>query len=337
LPSSKVKVSYASWTCQPDDVPEMTSGAAKGTASAFSGDVGMNGTAEARFTITPDRRAPTWRAEASASFASVALPWDVRTILASEPYEETLHLASMHATSTVEVTPIATAILWGTSPRDRQRGLSIRAGDWDSAPGLRVSPDVVRDFAGNAAATSAPTGFGGVVVKLLESSVLEPNEGLATTWGATKVTKDADGKAVYAIGPFTHSYCSRRSAGGLAARLVGSGAASVLVRAVATPKGLGGGGLPVSQVVYVQTATIGAPPRTDGSAVKWPTTAGAGGVFDTGWTTVTLATPGSGAETGVAVSAGGTGPGGDDGSCGLAPPGFETMVYVQRISVVGGK
>lgn len=306
---------------------------ATGQASAFAGDVGTTGTATATIALAADTVAPTWHANAAASFANQALPWDARTVEASEPYEgqaafETLFPGA--ARVDFDVTPFATAVAWGSPATTRERGVTVMARRWDAVAPLRARGAPVVDVAGNLAVVG-DLSSGGIGVDLLAASSLPAGAAGGSPWGDAKTLSDCgDGKPCLVIGPFRQSYCGGGSAGGVAARLRGAGHASFRVRL--TARSSYGGGPSGQAVAHVLATNPGAKPATD--TLAFPTSASPDGTYDTGWKTISVATPNAAAsETGIAVSAGGVGSAPVVADCGPAPSPAEVTVYLGEVSV----
>ncbi len=306
---------------------------ATGQASAFSGDVGTQGTATATITLGADVVAPTWRASAEASFANRGLPWDARIVEASEPYEGTADFAALFPGATradFDVTALTTEAAWGSPAATRERGVRLLAKRWDATSPLYVQGAPVRDLAGNVAATSLLP-YDTIGLQLSAGSTLPSGSLSAIPWGDAKVQPGCgEGGPCLVVGPFRQSYCGGGSAGGIAARLRGAGHASFRVRVTATSTF--GGGPSGQAVLHVLATNPGAVPVTD--ALTFPTTASADGTYDTGWKTITLTTPSAtAAETGIAVSAGGLGSAPVIADCGPAPSPADLTVYIGEVAV----
>ena len=206
----------------------------------------------------------------------------------------------------------------------------------------------VRDFSDNASDQEAvaPSFEGAKVVKRSGMTWRADDGGIpAFLWGkATSTTVGCrDGKSCVQIGPFTHSYCTSGSKGGLATRLLGNGTSEVAFRVVAKPSpGSPAAGRPFfTDIVKMRVATPLGGSADASSTLTWPTTAGSDGSYDTGWTTMSLSLGKLDAETGIAISGGGLGPDGG-GGCGLigGPPrpiDFDITIYVEQITLFGRK
>jgi hypothetical protein len=329
-------------TLGPDGRP--TGGVLKGTSEAFSGDVAFNADTEATVTFVEDTTKPKWKTSSAATFAWTALPWDQRTFEASEPYEVAISPEAWFG-STVDVWqhPIQTYAHGVT----KERGIRFELKDWNMT-GLTGYWNEVRDFAGNASdkEIAAPSFPGAKVDKRATMTWRADDGGVpAYLWGSAATTTEGcrDGKSCVKIGPFTHSYCTSGSKGGLATRLPGNGTSEAAIRVVAKPAaGSPSTGAPFfTDVVKLRVAipTGGTVDAT--SALKWPTTAGSDGSYDTGWTTVSASLGKLDAETGIAISGGGLGPDGGTG-CGFIggpprPMDYDVTVYVEQVTLYGVK
>jgi hypothetical protein len=306
---------------------------ATGQASAFSGDVGTQGTATATIALVADVVAPTWRASAAASFAHQALPWDARVVEASEPYEGQVDFATIYSGATradFDVTPLTTTVAWGSPAVTRERGVTVVAKRWDAVGGLHAWGAPVADVAGNVAPRT-PLSSPGIGVDLLGGSVLSAGAPGGLQWGEVKGLSDCgDGKPCLVVGPFRQSYCGGGSAGGVAARLRGAGHVSFRVRV--TAKSVYGGSPSGQAALHVLATNPGAEPASDTLAM--PSAPSADGTYDTGWKTITVTTPdASASETGVAIGGGGLGSAPLVADCGPAPSPAEVTVYIGEVVV----
>jgi hypothetical protein len=329
----QVDETYAHFEIAFDEAGVPRSLTATGQASAFAGDVGTSGTATATITLAADAVAPTWRASAAASFANRALPWDARTVEASEPYEGQADFATLFpgaARADFDVTPFATAAAWGAPATTRERGVTLVAKRWDAVAALRARGAPVVDVAGNVA-LAAELPFDGIGVDSMAASSLPAGAAGGRPWGDVKGQSDCgDGKPCLVVGPFQQSYCGGGSAGGVAARLRGAGHATFRVRI--TAKSDFGGGPAGQNVLHVLATNPGSKPATD--TLAFPTTASADGTYDTGWKTITVTTPNATAsETGVAVGAGGVGSAPVSANCGPAPSPAAVTVYIGEVAI----
>lgn len=328
---TNVSESWDTFTFDLDARGAPIGGTATGRASAFSGDVGWMGKVTAKFTLSPDTKAPTFRVRTIRTFAPVSLPWEQRELLADEPFLETLP-----PTIGIDVKKVVTGFSWGDPARTYERGFTFRLDDWNDIGGIALETPVVRDAAGNASTKGTlplETGMDLMGVGFARRSEIDASSKKLEElrrWGTVSVA-DCDGTACWAIGPFPTSYCGTGSQGGFATILDGAGGAQFEVRA--TAKARFSGSVPgIRDVVHLEVASPGRPPVSDAS-VKLPEKADSAGVYDTGWRTVTLSAPLSTAKyTGFAVSGGGVGAGAGD--CGPAPPPMDVVVYVRRLAVL---
>jgi hypothetical protein len=314
------------------------SGSVSGRASRFSGDYGYDGKVSAKLTFAMDVVAPEVRATANRSFASVPLPWDVRTVEISEPVEESDVAARLLGDLRKRGT--ASEVIESAFSPAKKRGVSFRYTDWNAASGDVLLPDVMHDLAGNALAKSKLSFEGALDVPLASDPSFRFGKPVAT-WGAAKVVTSGckSSGSCLEIGPFKWNYCARGSAGGAAIRLPGSGRVTAEVRGVAKPSPSGPGypgGVPMG-AVQLGAAVAGADMKVaDASTVHWPTVAGPDGSYDTGWSVLQVNSD-SGSEIGVAVSGGTMGI--YSSSCGFvgggppAPIDVDVTIYVDSIAL----
>jgi len=327
--------SWESLTVVFDTTGRPIEGTITGRTFLEQGDVAWSGTISAKVTFGPDVSAPSFRTSSSPTFASVPLPWDEHLIEASEPYGKGTELTAFvgEAAKGMKATPLTQSTWLGDAPR----GFRLRLTDWDLKMPIRVGAPPVSDPAGNVTVSAAAMQLQGAYVAQRAVPYLRFDDyaGAAMMWGDAKPsTSCGAGKSCIAIGPFKHSYCSGGSKGGVATRLPsGLGIVNASVRAVAKRIATYGGGVIPPGAIRLSAARPGEKAVVGEDTLKWPTTTGT--EVDTGWTTLSLKAPG-GAETGVAVSAGGVG----STTSGCAyyggppmPEEWEITVYVEAITL----
>ena len=317
----------------------------KGKSNAFSGDVGYTADTVATMTFAEDATKPKWKTTSPAAFAWVSLPWDEHTFEASEPYETAVSPEAWFG-STIDV--IQHPIQSSAHGLTKERGLRFSLRNWDLSGSLLGNWNEVRDFADNASdAEAVAPKFDGAKVDKRDGTTWRADDGgiAPFVWGKSTVTTVGcrDGKSCLQIGPFPYSYCAYGSKGGLATRLRGNGTTEVAFRVVATPSPtFPGSGAPFfTDVVKMRVAVPSGDTADVSSALKWPTTIGSDGKYDTGWNTMSVSLGKLDAETGVAITGGGLGPDAGDSCGGLGGPprpiDFDVTIYVEEIDVYGKK
>jgi hypothetical protein len=308
---------------------------ATGNADEMQGDWGYGGAATATFALRPDDVAPTWRTHPVPSFASSALPWDALVVEASEPYEGTAAFAALFPGATpsdFDATRLVTVDAWGEPASPRERGVQLVAKRWDARASLVVRGAPIADFAGNpASATALPVE--GIALAPPVAPTLAAGGSGGTTWGDAKPASDCgEGKPCVVVGPFFLTPCGA-SAGGVAARLSGSGRARFRVRI--TQKLTSAATAGTVTALHLLATNPGTTPVTRPSPLVVHATDATNTRFDSDWTTVDVVAPDPTAhETGVAVGAGGLGDGPSNDWCGRYPgPSNEITVYVGAVSV----
>ena len=319
-----VSDSYDTFTLQVSSDGTPYAGTLSGRTMATSGDVAWDGKVTATVAFEQDGVGPTWRWSGETSFASVTLPWDLRTIEASEPYEETLTIDRLVASTFSDGTIDAKAIDAQAHGTTLQRGMRFSLLDWNLSDTLSANEALVHDFAKNETMRTKPLAkIPGVAVALRPTPSWAPDDGgpRETTWGSANVV-EADCTSCPAemvLGPVHAGGCAPGSEAGVAVRLPASGPYYVRLRLHVTPPPYPMDSPPgVSGFVHVQLVNPGKKPiDVDLSAIKWPATPAADGSYDSGFVDV-LANPGGEfPETGIAVSGGGLG---TFNPCGLGGP-----------------
>ncbi|MBI2389932.1 MAG: hypothetical protein HYV09_10100 [Deltaproteobacteria bacterium] len=324
-----------------DAVGRPVSGRIIGQTQLIQGDVAWSGDIEATVTFAPDTTRPEWRGSSAATFASVPLPWDVRTVETSEPYVSGVDVASLFgdAAKGLQPMPIEQKSWIGRA----ERGMRVRLVDWELPTPLTAKAQRVRDEAGNFANVSAPIVLEGARVAKRAERYLRFDDyaGAAFLWGAAKVgtTGCRPGKRCVAIGPFKASYCAPGSQGGVATRLPGGGPATVQLRGVARRISTWGGSTkPSVNVVHLAGAAPGIDAKVVSSTLTWPATPGSDGTLDSGWTTLSVSTPISEKVTESAFAVSGGGIGRAASGCGYyggppMPEEWEITLYVEEIAL----
>lgn len=307
-------------------------GVLTGRTMLEQGDVAWDGRMEATVTFAPDTTRPAWRATSAASFATSPLPWDEHVVETSEPYVTMLDFA--------KIGPVPPA-LWNATSLTQPgydvpsfRGWKVRSTYWEQPMPIPLKGWPVADAAGNVAGDGALK-LDSLLVPRRSAGYLrfDATDAAPLFWGEAKVATSGcrPGKTCAAIGPFTQSWCTTGSKGGIATRLpTGGGPVHATVRAVAKRTSTyPGSGTPPNPLA-MQTAAPGEVPVLATETLKW--TMGTDGTADTGWTTITAKTS-MAKETGIAISGGGTGKGGE--SCYGAypyPEEWSVTVYVEEIA-----
>lgn len=307
-------------------------GTMEGELSVSEGDVIWMGALTAKVTFAPDETAPTFRASSSAGFASVALPWDDRTIEASEPYANTLNLPAFLGKDAGKWR--ATPLTQKTWVGDTTRGYLLRLLDWDAPLPLSVATPAASDLEGNVAANAGSMKLEGrsVARRAVPYLRFDDYAGAATSWGAAKPsTSCRSGTSCIEIGPFRASYCNTGSKGGIATRLPGgTGIVNATVRMTGKRIASYGGGSVPPGMIKLAVARPGEVPVVAPDSDLHPTITDGG--LDTGWVKISAVAPG-GSETGIALGVGGTGVA--SGCYGYPmPEEWELTVYVDAIEMM---
>jgi hypothetical protein len=252
----------------------------------YGADIASSCDLSASIALANDVTPPKLTARSPDLFASAVLPWEPRTLEASEPYEGTMDTSALFGASAPR--PTFTPLTTHAFAPAKERGVVMFLGDWDRAPSLTVTTPVVVDPSGNA---SAPTTvqFGGATVAARASASLAwPLVGAAPfTWGGAASTDGCEtGETCFRIHAERFP-CDSGSIGGLATRLSPGRTLHVRLRAMGTRS-------------LIQMAVPGrAPQFLDAPSVQ----KGA----DSGWIDVRAPIPDGAPEVGIAISAGGTG------------------------------
>jgi hypothetical protein len=310
-----VSDSYDTFSVQISSDGTPYAGTLSGRTMATSGDVAWDGTVTATVAFDRDTIGPSWRWSGATPFATVTLPWDPRTVEASEPYEESIGIDRMIAGSIDPSAVDATSITSAAHGETRDRGATFTLIDWNLSGSLGATEALVHDFANNVTTFTKPSTFiPGVDVALRSTPSWGPADGgaAATTWGSTSIVEaDCAGcEPEMVLGPVHAGGCAPGSEGGLAIRLPASGPYLVRLSVHAKPPPYPSPEPPpgVSTFLHVQLVNPGKNPiDVDLSSVKWPSTPATDGSYDSGFVDVYATPSGAFPETGIAISAGGLG------------------------------
>ena len=319
-------------------------GRALGATLTGTADEGDAATYQANITATAtfsdDVTPPEWHARAAVGFAPLALPWEKRQLVTTEPFvEQDVTLASLlpaTAPSAFEVQPLTAVTLSFASPR----GFELTPRDWDALVGLEAHPVTVHDWAGNASPIAHgllldDVGLGHPTTATWQAKADDPS---VYAWGsvATSTTGCPDGSSCIAIGPFVHDWCETGTKGGVAMRLLGSGTAAVAYRVIAeTDDGVDPSYNPApTDFVKMQIVTPDGKHAQAAPTIAWPS-GSHGPSYDSGWTSVSATVPGGASETGVAFSAEGLGAS-TGAVCNRSSSKWRLTVFVQRVSIASG-
>ena len=310
-----------------------------GTAEQ-TGGAPFNANITATAAFTDDVIPPEWHAQAEVKFAPLALPWEKRALVTSEPFvEDEVTIASLLPSSNASsftVQPLSGVTAGSSSPR----GFELTARDWDALIGLEAHPVAVHDWAGNVSpiAHSLLLDDVGLAHPTTATWQAKTDDRSVYAWGtvATATTNCRDGASCIAIGPFVHEDCASGTKGGVALRLLGSGTATVDYRVIAeTDDPIGAPSNPApTDFVKMHVATPDGQHADAAPTIAWPAPATAS-TYDSGWTSVSATVPAGASETGVAFSAEGLGPS-TGVVCHGSPYKWHFTVYVQRISIASG-